>query len=199
MTFSHTVNRRVFLQQAGAASLLAGLMLYKPCIAKEFANKHSDIVNTAFSVPEKAVLNAVQMQLFPADGDGPSAKNINALGYLELALMDAKNIADGDRTYIIEGLTRLEKSSIEIGNQNFIQLSIQQQHQVIETLSKSEKGDNWISLLVYYLLEALLLDPVYGGNTNAAGWAWLGHQAGFPRPSKTKNYRHYLNPNPNQV
>lgn len=194
MTYNHRVNRRVFLQRASSATLLAGLMLYKPCIAKPIAEKLiSKTDSVAFSVSQKAVLTAVQIQLFPKDGDGPSAIDINALGYLEWALTDPKNIADGDREYIVNGIVGLDKVAIESQKQNFITLSKQQQHKVIETLSESKKGDNWLSLLVYYLLEALLLDPVYGGNTNEVGWAWLGHQAGYPRPTKTKNYRYYLN------
>ena len=41
---------------------------------------------------------------------------------------------------------------------------------------------------MYYLLEALLADPVYGGNTDEVGWKWLGYTAGFPRPPIGKRY-----------
>lgn len=194
MTHRHTLNRRAFLRQAGAATLLANLLLYKPVVAKtltETLAQPISAINPAFSTSQKKRLNAVHSHLFPADGDGPSAADINALGYLEFALTDPKNIADGDRDYIINGMAWLEKIAAEKGK-TFTSLSTQQQHQVLEKLAESQRGDNWLSLLVYYILEALLLDPVYGGNTNAIGWAWLDHKAGFPRPTKDKNYRHYL-------
>lgn len=191
MPISHVVNRRVFLKQTGAAALLAGLILYKPCIAKTLVEADG-VDGTVFSTTQKSLLSAVQMHLFPADGDGPSAIDINALGYLEWALTDVKNIEDGDPAYIIKGIVWLEKLAIDTMKQGFMTLSTKQQHTVIESFSQSERGDNWLSLLVYYLLEALLLDPVYGGNTNMLGWKWIEHQAGFPRPSKTKNYHHYL-------
>lgn len=192
MRHSHTINRRTFLQQSGVTALLAGLMLYKPTIAKVNNSDHSISVPSTFSPIEKVVLKAVQSHLFPADGDGPSAADINGLEYLDLTLNEAKNIEEGDRSYIIKGITWLEKTAIDNEHKEFIKLSTARQYSVIQILAESKKGDSWLSLLVYYLLEALLLDPAYGGNTNEIGWAWLGHKAGFPRPSKTKNYHHYL-------
>ena len=37
-------------------------------------------------------------------------------------------------------------------------------------------------------VEALLADPVYGGNFDQTGWRWLSHQPGFPRPSADKTW-----------
>jgi gluconate 2-dehydrogenase gamma chain len=45
-----------------------------------------------------------------------------------------------------------------------------------------------LSLLLYYIFEALLSDPVYGGNPGGIGWQWLEHQPGFPRPPADKIY-----------
>ena len=51
-----------------------------------------------------------------------------------------------------------------------------------------EKYFNWLSLLLTYLLEALLADPVYGGNPGGIGWQWLAHQPGFPTPPADKTW-----------
>lgn len=59
---------------------------------------------------------------------------------------------------------------------------------MLKKISQSRAGENWLSLLLYYLLESLTLDPIYGGNTDGMGWQWLGHQAGFPRPVQGKTY-----------
>ena len=40
-----------------------------------------------------------------------------------------------------------------------------------------------------YIFEALLSDPVYGGNPEGIGWRWLGHRPGFPRPNQRNRYR----------
>ena len=45
-----------------------------------------------------------------------------------------------------------------------------------------------IFIILTYLLQALLTDPVYGGNPNGVGWKWLHHQPGFPRPPKDETY-----------
>ena len=49
-------------------------------------------------------------------------------------------------------------------------------------------GENWLSTLLLYIFEALLTDPVYGGNPNGIGWKWLGHNPGLPRPTADKRY-----------
>lgn len=193
--FESGLNRREFLRQTGAATLFAGLLIYKPCIAKSLVegDRNEILAGDIFTDYQKKILEAVQIQLFPADGDGPSAADINALPYLEWALTDPENIEDGDREFIIKGIGWLEDLSRETEANNFTSLSEQQQHRIIGKISKSEAGENWMSLLIYYLLEALLLDPVYGGNPDGIGWKWLAHQPGFPRPPKDKTYRYYQN------
>jgi len=193
--FESGLTRRDFLKQSGAATLIAGLLISKPCVSMSFfqgedkTNKSHPNNSEKFSDSQKTILKAVQLQLFPADGDGPSASEINALPYLEWALTDPKNREDGDREFIISGLAWLESFTKETMNKSFVQLSNTQQHKLLTQFSKTKKHENWMSILVYYLIEALLLDPVYGGNPNGIGWKWLEHQPGFPRPKKGKTYR----------
>ncbi len=191
------MNRRDFLKQSGLASLLAGLALAKPCFARTPSDVSqvenlSDKINDTFSADHKAILKAVQLQLFPADGDGPSAADINAYRYLDWALEDPKNKEDGDRVFIRQGINELEVLTRKAGCQRFDKLDSMQQHRLLQQFADTELGDHWMSLLIYYLMEALLLDPVYGGNTNEAGWKWLEHQPGFPRPTAQRNFRHYV-------
>ena len=194
VAFESGLSRREFLRQSGTATLLAGLLIYKPSLARNTKNNNNEINSTGikFTDRQKAVLTAVQMQLFPEDGDGPSAADIHALQYLEWALTDPENIEDGDGEFIIKGIGWLEDLSNEIEANSFTKLSEEQQHKIMLKISKSEAGENWMSLLIYYLLEALLLDPVYGGNPDGIGWKWLAHQPGFPRPPKDKTYRRFL-------
>lgn len=196
------MNRRDFLQHlvrhsGEAATLLAGLMVTKPSVALSFFEEDpAQKFTRKFTVQEKKILEAVQMQLFPADGDGPSAAEINGFTYLDWALNDPANVEDGDREFIIKGIGWLQdfskQSSKITAHKPFTQLSGKQQHKLLEQFSKTGKHENWMSLLVYYLLEALLLDPVYGGNPDGIGWKWLEHQPGFPRPGKGQTYHRYL-------
>ena len=167
-------------------------MISKPSVALSLLDSDVEKTNTSeFSKQHKAVLEAVQMQLFPADGDGPSASDINGLTYLEWALTDPGNMEDGDREFIIKGIAWLQEFSKETEDKPFTRLSNKQQHTLLAQFSKTEVHENWMSLLVYYLLEALLLDPVYGGNPDGIGWKWLEHQPGFPRPGKDQIYRRF--------
>ena len=144
-----------------------------------------------FNPQQKKIIETVQQHLLPDDGDGPDAKAINAYGYLEFALTDAKNIADGDPEYIVKGIGWLEDLSKQSQGDSFLKLPQDKQSQLLERIATSSAGENWLSLLIYYLTEALLLDPIYGGNTEQKGWQWLEHQAGFPRPVKGKTYRDF--------
>ena len=184
------LNRRAFLRTSAAISLLAGLVACKPEPPKNTAK--IKLEPGKFSTTEEATLMAVQMQLFPADGDGPSAKDLNALAYLKWALTDPGNVEDGDQAYIIKGLGWLEDLAEQTKGDAFASLGQEQQHQVITQVARSSEGENWLSLLVYYLTEALCLDPIYGGNPDGIGWQWLEHQPGFPRPQNLKQgYRSF--------
>lgn len=39
-----------------------------------------------------------------------------------------------------------------------------------------------LSKLLDFLIESLLVDPIYGGNRDQCGWQWLQHPPGFARP-----------------
>ena len=58
----------------------------------------------------------------------------------------------------------------------------------LRELEKTGAGRSWITELLHYLFEALLTDPVYGGNPGGIGWKWLDHTPGFRRPSKDKRF-----------
>ncbi|RTR39892.1 twin-arginine translocation signal domain-containing protein [Shewanella canadensis] len=185
------LNRRAFLRQTGAAAVLLGLLGAKPSVglAQESPDKvESDRALADFNAYSRAVVEAVQLQLFPDDGDGPSATQLNGFQYLSWALDDPENAADGDKAFILKGVGWLEEQSNATLGDSFIKLTPIQQDMVMKQISQTQAGENWLSLLLYYLLESLTLDPVYGGNPDGIGWKWLEHQPGFPRPVEGKTY-----------
>ena len=131
------------------------------------------------------------MRLFPDDGDGPSADDINVLTYLEWAMTDENNKADGDPEFIVKGIGWLNQFANDDHGKDFVDLDTKTQDAIITATAKSDAGRNWLSILIYYLIEALTLDPYYGGNTNGIGWQWLQYQGGFPNPIKGKTYRDF--------
>jgi gluconate 2-dehydrogenase gamma chain len=186
-------SRQEFLRQTGALTLLAGLLACKPTVG--LALREETLARqtiTELGESQKRVLNAVQMQLFPADGNGPSAEDLHALEYLQWALEDPENIEDGDKEFIVKGISWLEEESRDTYENSFVQLSSVQQDNILHQIAHSRAGENWLSLLLYYLFESLTLDPVYGGNPGGIGWRWLEHQPGFPRPTKETSYHHFV-------
>ncbi|ABV38147.1 hypothetical protein Ssed_3543 [Shewanella sediminis HAW-EB3] len=189
--YNSGLNRRAFLRQTGAAAVLLGLLGAKPSavIAEEAEDKvENDRGLEDFNAHSRGVVEAVQLQLFPDDGDGPSAKQLNGFQYLSWALDDPENVAEGDKAFILKGVGWLEEQSKATQGESFIKLSLIQQDTVMKQISQTRAGENWLSLLLYYLLESLTLDPVYGGNPDGIGWKWLEHQPGFPQPVKGKTY-----------
>lgn len=207
---SSGLNRRAFLRQSSVAVMFASVAACKPNISgnnsdiksslavSKNAPKNINIESTplsdiySFSQHQKDTLITVQMQLFPEDGDGPSANDVNALSYLEWALTDVDNEDDGDGEFITKGIGWLDGLAEQTQGDVFKKLSHSQQNKVLQQISQSSAGENWMSLLIYYLMEALLFDPYYGGNPNGIGWTWLKHQAGFPAPDESTNYRRFL-------
>jgi len=194
------LNRRAFLRQSGAALLLTSIAACKPRITDNQATNakvktekpriFSDVFS--FDPHQKKSILAVQLHLFPDDGDGPSATDINALEYLEWALTDPDYQDDGDGEFIVNGVGWLDSLSEQTQGNQFINLSHEKQDKTLQQISKSNAGENWLSMLIYYITEALLFDPVYGGNPEGIGWKWLEHQSGFPAPSNDTLYRSFL-------
>ncbi|MEN8180263.1 MAG: gluconate 2-dehydrogenase subunit 3 family protein [Pseudomonadota bacterium] len=134
------------------------------------------------------ILEAVQDQLFPSEPDAPGARELNALNYLKWVVGDAGVDAE-ERRFILRGVDWLEDMSRQAHDSGFLKLSTEQQAAMLKKIAQSDAGENWLSTLLLYIFEALLTDPVYGGNPDAVGWRWLGHRPGFPRPTEKNRYR----------
>ncbi len=133
----------------------------------------------------------VQDHLFPADGNGPSAREIHASLYLNFVL-DAPDTDADDKIFILKGIEWLNDLSQAQAGQLFVGLSMPEQYKVLKKIAGSTAGERWLSPLRLYILEALLTAPAYGGNPEGIGWQWLEHQAGFPLPPKDKRYTELL-------
>ena len=142
-------------------------------------------------------LSEVQEHLFPRSTDtdkqtarlsvSPGAKDIHAIEYLQTMLSTPDADSD-EKEFIIKGVEWLDGVANSIAGKPFIKLNKVSREQVIKEISESSAGENWLSTLLRYIFEALLTDPVYGGNTNKTGWQWLQHQPGFPLPPENKKY-----------
>lgn len=180
------LSRREFLTRslktAGSVAILPTLPMLPAC-SEERAQLQISLPQTE----PWATFAAVQLRLFPADGNGPSAADINATLYLKFVL-DAKDTDPEERDFIYKGIGWLKELAQQQQQRDFIRCNNEQQTELIRQINQSRSGERWLSYLVTYLLEALLSDPVYGANPDGIGWLWLQHQPGFPQPPADKNY-----------
>ena len=138
-----------------------------------------------------STLAAVQSHLFPVDGEGPGAEDFHATAYLRRAL-DASAMNPRNRQFILEGVGWLQELAEQRNSAGFIALDETGREDILRQIAGSEAGERWLSLLLLYTIEALLSDPIYGGNAGETGWRWLEHQPGFPRPSDDQRYEKLL-------
>jgi gluconate 2-dehydrogenase gamma chain len=194
------LNRRDFIKSSLAISLLATITACKPKLTDSIEQKSPKlksnittvkIEKNTFSNDQQLDLDAIFMRLFPDDGNGPSANDLNVTTYLEWAMTDENNINDGDPEFIAKGIGWLNQLSQDNLGKKFRDVTEMQQDELITQTVNSDIGKNWVAILLYYVVEALTLDPFYGGNTNQVGWQWLEYQGGFPNPVQGKTYRDF--------
>lgn len=181
----YAVSRRTFLNRLTA---LGGLMAVYPASAlaalREQTGTAPTVDSWAAADPWKTI-SAVQQHLFPASDDAPGAAEIGALRYLHNAIENPDADAE-DQVFIFNGVGWLNDLTQEKYRRPFAALDEQQREMVLRQIEQSQAGRNWLSLLLTYMLEALLADPVYGGNPQGIGWRWLEHQPGYPTPPPDK-------------
>lgn len=137
----------------------------------------STVFAKVFTKESLMVLDEVLEVLFPKTSKMPSSKEFGALNFL------VKNIAhksfdNSDKTFIIQGLKDFSSSFPD-----FMYLNKKEKKLLIEQIVNSnDYAQSWISKLVYYGIEAMFGDPMYGGNKKQIGWNSVKHKAGYPRP-----------------
>lgn len=160
-----TITRRVFI----ASALLTGTaFVLLPQGAK-----------TSINIEPFKVISAVQEVLFPKGLEAPSASEFGATPYL-LNVSTHSSFWSDDLKLLVNGATLLINEY-----NNFLNMNPTEQNEALRAfVSTNSKGESWVSLLLFYTLEALLADPIYGGNNNQVGWRWLKHKTGQPQPKK---------------
>ena len=187
------MNRRHFLSRTGGLMLVSTAPILMatenppPSPSPPFIKNSIKTVSTGLNRRQWKTISSVQVHLFPAGKNTPSAKDINAQAFLHAALADPDR-ADADRDFIKQGVLDLQEICWKNHQKTFMQLNDLEKEQSLRQLEKTRRGRTWLTNLLGYIFEALLTDPVYGGNPDEIGWKWLEHQAGFPRPTLATRY-----------
>ena len=132
-------------------------------------------------------LSMLQEHLFPTESDSIGAGDINALVYLQ-NMMGSPDFPEDEKELINSGVTWLDDLAKQQYANKFIQLNPDEKEKILRQIENSNAGLRWLSLILTYLLQAIVADPIYGGNPKEIGWQWLEHQSGFPRPVESKKY-----------
>jgi hypothetical protein len=178
-----SINRRHFLLGIVAISTAAIIPTAISCSSSPIHDVHNQLTEFDF-----ATLIAVQNHLFPARENSPGAEQLHAATYYSWTLMD-KEEDPAITQKMRDGLKWIEETSQDLFKTSFMELSDEQKEIALRTLEKESYGESWISLTITRIFEALLSDPIYGSNTSEAGWKWLDHTAGIPRPTQTNKYK----------
>lgn len=181
------LNRRQFVQLIGSSALFTPNLLRAASsqASAEAARPDQDAAYQNLKDPWLTIAE-VQQHLLPADEQSPGAEQIGALPFLQ-TMLQAQNDPQQSE-FIQQGVSWLNQLANTQHQSNFKQLDKPQRENLLRQIERSDAGARWLSTLMTYLIEALLSDPVYGGNKNQRGWQWLEHIPGFPTPSADKVY-----------
>ncbi len=179
-------NRRTFLRGALIAGALTQITVFTSC------SKQLREANDILTAEQSTILYDVLNIFFPDDGNGPSIEDINAFGYIMWVLQDTLNRKTSENEYIIEGIDWANETAEEIYFMPFVELDQEQKEALVGKFTELNWGKNWSSVLITLICEAVVLDPIYGGNTNEVGWEWLNHTPGFPRPTQELRYERIM-------
>ncbi len=180
-------NRRQFFKLLLAGTVVTQIPWWMSCSPDD--KTHSNYI---FNQRQKEIIEIVQNFLFPSDGDGPGAKEINAKKYLQWVILDTEMDKD-EIEYIFSGIKWIEETAQEEKETSFLQLNEKEQEEVLIFIAQQSWGESWYSVLLTFIFEALLSDPVYGSNPVGIGWKWLNHNSGDPRPGENQKYGRLLN------
>ena len=182
-------DRRAFLKAALIAGAASQITWFTSCSAE--LEKGNEFLSSEQSTILKSILGI----LWPDDGNGPSIEDLNTFGYF-IWLLSNELSSDEDKDFIIEGLDWCDEKSVEIYNDHYYELSDETKEVLVAQLIELDYGTTWMNIMIDYILESLILDPIYGGNKDESGWKWLDHESGLPRPTEMTRvesiYQKYL-------
>lgn len=179
-------SRRKFLKQLGYIGIASQIGFIYACNDQKTIVLPLDF--NPLSEKEAKILAYVLEILFPDDGNGPSVQQLNSLEYILWNLKDENRDKDSNN-YILKGIMWIEETAEEEKQQSFLALKDNEKEAIIDFVSKTSWGEDWLSSILTLIFESLLYDPIYHINKEQAGWNWLNHQAGIPRPSEKTKYQ----------
>lgn len=126
-----------------------------------------------------ATIRVLQNDLVPQ----AESLGINTISYMHIVFKH-KRIRKSDKEFLKNGVKWLNEESIKKYHKEYVKLVKHQRESLLHVIAKTSWGESFLYDIMSYTFEAMLGDPIYGGNNNQAGWKWLAFQGGLPRPKK---------------
>ncbi len=185
--WGYRLSRREFLVRIAAAGLVAGALARCGAARQDgWRMAELDEMGARLTTAEWETIAAAQDRLLPSAPDSPGARDVNAIGYLDGAMLFL--IGSEARDLVRRGSVRLNELAEGRGVTRFSALAEATQAELLHELHDETDGD-WTAVVLRHTLEALLGDPVYGVNTGQVGWTWLGIVGRYPRPPRAEQGR----------
>jgi len=128
-------------------------------------------------------LSIMQKDLLYDAKNMPSYNEINPNKYLTL-IFNHSRIDDDEKKYLRDGAKWLNEEAVEMYKKTYVSLDANKRQRVLISFSSHEWGESYIHKVLSYMMESMLGDPIYGGNKNGSGWAFLNHVGGSPSPKE---------------
>ncbi len=172
-------DRREVLLRASVLAAAAGLSLSE-CLRpmRAFAADRARVLTDA----EWVTMEAAQETLWPAGPGVPGAKELNATRVLDAALADP-DTPPIEREWVRGWIPALHELAKARGAAAFEALDAAGREAVLVAFRERDEGAGWIRVVLGYTLEAVLGDPVHGGNPGEIGWRWAGYEPFDLRPT----------------
>ncbi len=185
-------NRRHFIKGIGATAILLQVPFWQSCIQQK------PVFKGILPEAQQKILHSVLNYLFPQMEGSPGIEQLHTEFHINAYLTDPL-IDPDEQKYIINGIDWLNETAHELFKTGFVSLNPSQQIKTLQNISQTSWGESWLSRLLTLTFESLLLDPLYHVNTGEAGWKWLHHLPGQPRPASNIMYPEILNRKKEQI
>jgi len=182
------ISRKTFLRSVLLGSIALSLPLVS-CEERGDDKVYSDI--EPLTQRQFKTLRAVQSALLPSSENKPGAIEVNADRYF-LWIINDPRMNPRENDFLVKKLSAIEDIIVTKTNYHSDELTIDEMTDVLEDITKEGWEKRWTSRMLTIIFEALLLDPIYGINTDESGWKWLDFKPGSPRVIEKYKYPEIL-------
>lgn len=185
--FNWQTDRRSLLRAALITGAISQIGFLSSCKREVVLKEGNDLL----TAEQATLLYDVMNILFPNDGNGPNIDELNSFDYIMWVLKD-EGANKKFRDHLKEGIEWTEEMAVKFSGKKFLELNQEEKERAVEEITQTEFGKEWCSIILTYILESLLLDPVYHINPDGIGWKWLNHTPGYPQSKTELSYENIL-------